>query len=86
MINENDMNNVGYTLIRLTKLDDALAVFKQNTEDFPKSWNVWDSYAEAYMDKGDKELAIKYYRKSLELNPASENGKQMLARLLDEKK
>ncbi|HEY4327183.1 MAG TPA: serine hydrolase [Mucilaginibacter sp.] len=86
MISENDMNNVGYTLIRLTKLDDALAVFKQNTDDFPQSWNAWDSYAEAYMDKGDKELAIKYYRKSLELNPQSENGKQMLARLMDEKK
>ncbi|HEY2582080.1 MAG TPA: tetratricopeptide repeat protein, partial [Mucilaginibacter sp.] len=84
-INERDMNNLGYTLIRLNKLDDALAVFKQNTDDFPEWWNVWDSYAEAYMDKGDKELAIKYYRKSLELNPGSENGKKMLAQLLEKK-
>jgi len=80
-INEQDMNMLGYTLIQQKKLDDALAVFKQNIDDFPASWNAWDSYAEAYMDKGDKELAIKYYQKSLELNPQSENGKKMLAKL-----
>ena len=84
-INEQDMNNIGYTLIRLKKMDDALAVFKQNTDDFPASWNAWDSYAEGYMDKGDKELAIKYYQKSLELNPQSENGKKMLDKLLSGK-
>jgi tetratricopeptide (TPR) repeat protein len=84
-INEQDMNNVGYTLIRLKKLDDAVAVFKQNTDDFPGSWNAWDSYAEGYMDKGDKELAIKYYQKSLQLNPDSENGKKMLDKLQDGK-
>jgi hypothetical protein len=38
------------------------------------------------MDKGNKELAIKYYQKSLELNPQSENGKKMLAQLQGEKK
>jgi len=79
------MNNVGYALIRLKKLDDALAVFKQNTDDFPVSWNAWDSYAEGFMDKGEKELAIKYYQKSLQLNPDSENGKKMLAKLQDGK-
>ena len=81
-IAEQDMNGVGYALIRVKKLDDALAVFKQNTDDFPGSWNAWDSYAEGYMDKGDNELAIKYYQKSLALNPESENGKKMLAKLL----
>jgi len=84
-ITEQDMNSMGYTLIRMKKLDDALQVFKQNTDDFPGSWNAWDSYAEGYMDKGDKENAIKYYHKSLELNPQSENGKKMLARLGAEK-
>ncbi len=80
-ISEQDMNNLGYTLINIKKLDDGAAVLKQNTDDFPQSWNAWDSYAEACMDKGEKELAIKYYRKSLELNPQSENGKKMLEEL-----
>ncbi len=80
-IDEWDMNRVGYKLLRLKKLDDALAVLKQNTEDFPASYHVWETYAEAYMAKGDKEMAIKYYQKSLELNPKNENGKKMLEKL-----
>jgi len=31
--------------------------------------NTRDSLAEAYMDHGDKALAMQSYRKSLELNP-----------------
>src|SRR6202044_8999 len=57
-ISEQQMNSVGYLLIRRKKLDDAIVVFVQNTEDFPASWNGWDSLAEAYMDQGNKELAI----------------------------
>jgi tetratricopeptide (TPR) repeat protein len=75
------MNELGYLLLRLKKLDDGIAVFTQNTEDHPNSWNVWDSLAEAYMDKGDKELAIKYYEKSLQLNPDNTNGANQVKKL-----
>ena len=75
------MNSLGYTLIQLKKLDDAEAVLKQNTIDFPQSWNVWDSYAEVWMDKGDTEKAIAYYKKSLELNPDNTNAKEQLKKL-----
>jgi CubicO group peptidase (beta-lactamase class C family) len=81
MIDESKMNEIGYTLLRMKRLDDAIEVFRQNTIDFPGSWNVWDSFAEAYMDKGDKALAIKYYEKSLELNPANTNGADQLKKL-----
>jgi len=80
-IGEQDMNSLGYNLIRLKKLDDALEILKQNTLDFPQSWNAWDSYAEACMDMGDKENAIKYYQKSLELNPKNDNAKDQLKKL-----
>jgi tetratricopeptide (TPR) repeat protein len=75
------MNELGYLLLRLKKLDDAIAVFTQNTEDYPHSWNVWDSLAEAYADKGEKELAIKYYEKSLLLNPENTNGANQIKKL-----
>jgi cytochrome c-type biogenesis protein CcmH/NrfG len=38
------------------------------------SYNTWDSLAEGYMIKGDKESAIKYYEKSLRLNPDNKNA------------
>jgi CubicO group peptidase (beta-lactamase class C family) len=81
IISESKMNNIGYALLRMHKHDDAIEVFRQNTDDFPQSWNVWDSLGEAYMDKGDKELAIKYYEKSLGLNPANTNGAAQLKKL-----
>jgi CubicO group peptidase (beta-lactamase class C family) len=80
-IDEEGINIIGYYLLRLKKNDDAIEVFRQNTVDYPDSYNTWDSFAEAYMDKGDKELAIKYYEKSLELNPNNDNGKEQLKKL-----
>ena len=75
------MNHLGYRLIRLKRIKDAIAVFKQNTVDFPKAFNTWDSLAEGYMLDGDKESAIKYYKKSLELNPDNTNAVQKLKEL-----
>ena len=80
-VNEGSMNDLGYLLLRLKKPDDAIQVFIQNTEDHPASWNVWDSLAEAYMDMGDKDKAIKYYEKSLQLNPDNTNGAKQLKKL-----
>lgn len=72
---------MGYTLLRLKKVDDAIELFKQNTADFPDSANAWDSLAEAYLTKGEKELAIKYYEKSLELNPKNDGAIEQLKKL-----
>ena len=80
-IDETQMNIVGYQLLGIKKLDDAIEVFKQNTIDFPESWNTWDSLAEGYMDNGNKELAIKYYKKSLELNPKNTGALEQLKKL-----
>jgi tetratricopeptide (TPR) repeat protein len=62
-------------------LDGALEIFRLNTEYFPDAFNTWDSLAEAYMNKGESELAIEYYRKSLELNPDNQNARRMIERI-----
>jgi tetratricopeptide (TPR) repeat protein len=78
---EATMNTFGYRLMGMSKLDAAIEIFKLNTEAYPNSSNVWDSLGEAYMNKGEKELAIKNYEKSLELDPSNANAVQMLKRL-----
>lgn len=80
-INEENMNAIGYMFLRLKRMDDAIAVFEQNTQDFPASWNVWDSLAEAYANKGDKEKSIQYYEKSLQLNPKNNGATEMIKKL-----
>jgi Flp pilus assembly protein TadD len=52
-----------------------------NVELCPDSWNVYDSLGEAFMNDGQNELAIKNYKKSIELNPQNNNGIEFLKRL-----
>jgi len=62
------------------KFKEALRIFELNAAAYPKSSNAWDSLAEAYMVAG-KELAIQYYRKSLELDAENSNASDMLKKL-----
>jgi tetratricopeptide (TPR) repeat protein len=78
---EPELNTLGYELIRMNKIKDAIEVLKLNVESFPSSANTYDSLAEAYMLNGEKELAIKNYKKSLELNPKNDNAVKMLKKL-----
>jgi CubicO group peptidase (beta-lactamase class C family) len=71
---ESEMNVCGYEFINLKKFEEAIAVFKLNTEAFPKSSNTYDSLGEAYMLHGDRDLAIRNYQKSLELDPKNTNA------------
>jgi len=79
--NEHQFNNAGYVLLNSDRVDEAIALFKMNLELFPESWNVYDSLAEAYAVKGEKELAIQNYERSLELNPDNQNAKDQLKNL-----
>jgi len=78
------LNNLGYKLLQSDKTTEAIEVFKLNTEEYPDSWNVYDSLGEAYMKNGDKKLAIKSYKKSIKLNPENTGGEEMLAKLKSE--
>lgn len=75
------INRLGYELLRSRQLDAAIEVFKLNVEAYPHAYNTYDSLGEAYMVRGDRELAIRNYEKSLELNPNNGNARIMLQRL-----
>lgn len=78
---EGEMNGIGYQLLRSGKVEEAIEVFKLNVTEFPESWNVYDSLGEAYMNHGNKKMAIKNYKKSITLNPKNEGGIKMLEQL-----
>ena len=78
---ESDINLLGYEFLNAKKLDQALLVFKLNVEAYPGSFNTWDSLGEVYMDRGEKDLAIQNYAKSLELNPKNNGARDRLAEL-----
>jgi len=78
---ENQLNILGYRLMNREMYEEAIEIFRLNVEQYPQSGNVYDSLAEAYMNNGDNELAIKFYLKSLEKDPQNDNAKGMLERL-----
>ena len=80
--NEDEINELGYRLL-YDKKDSKSAheVFLLNAERFPNSYNVWDSLGEIYYQIGKTEEAIKYYEKSLQMNPKNEGGSRMLERI-----
>jgi CubicO group peptidase (beta-lactamase class C family) len=80
-VNEGQMNSLGYLFLTSKRFKEAIEIFKLNVEAFPNSFNAYDSLGEAYMENGDKELAIQNYKKSVELNPNNTTGIEMLKRL-----
>jgi Flp pilus assembly protein TadD len=78
---EEQLNGLGYRLLRANKFREAIRIFRLNVEIYPHSGNAYDSLAEAYMRVGNKSQAIANYQKSLELNPNNANGKVMLEKL-----
>jgi imidazolonepropionase-like amidohydrolase len=78
---EYDLNNLGYELIAMNRIKDAIKILKQNAETYPQSSNVYDSLGEAYMDDGDKKLAIENFEKSLKLDSKNRNAIDKLKKL-----
>jgi tetratricopeptide (TPR) repeat protein len=77
---EEEINTLGYSYIE-KNLEAALAIFRMNIDMYPTSSNVYDSYGEALLKNGDKDLAIENYKKSVELNPANTNAIQALEKM-----
>jgi tetratricopeptide (TPR) repeat protein len=80
---ESELNELGYQFLGMKKTQEAIEILKLNAEEYPNSSNVYDGLGEAYMNHGDRELAIRNYKKSLEIDPGNSNAVSMLKKLED---
>jgi CubicO group peptidase (beta-lactamase class C family) len=89
-LDEDEMNSFGYDLMGDSNtyhlpeehhLTEALEVFKTNTELFPQSWNVYDSYGEALRKAGRTPEAIRMYERSLQLNAGNKSAIKALSEI-----
>jgi glyoxylase-like metal-dependent hydrolase (beta-lactamase superfamily II) len=81
-VDENELNALGYRYLQSGRTAEAVAVFEINAEAFPRSWNVWDSLAEAHLVREERDKAEEFYKKSVELNPENQNARNQLSLLL----
>lgn len=79
-----EFSQMGYSLVLSGHINEAIEVYKLNTAAFPSSAKAFDDLGEAYMIKGNKELAIKYYSRSYELDSSNVRVKHMLEKLRGE--
>ena len=81
LFDEQQLNGVGYDLLQHGQVDAAIAIFRLNVEMYPRSANTYDSLGEAYMDHGDRTLAIANYERSLAMDSTNDNAVRRLAKL-----
>lgn len=78
---ESPMNLLAYGMLQSGATQDAIELFKLNTEAYPASANAQDSLSDGYIAAGKKDLAIAAEQKALELLPADPNDAQFKAQL-----
>ena len=73
---EGIMNQVAYERMQSGQAQDAIELFKLNTEAYPSSANTYDSLGDGYLAAGQNELALQATQKCLELLPADKIGEE----------
>ncbi len=71
------INHLAWELVLKDSLTEAIKLFELNILAYPDHYDPWDSYAEVILlrgEKGDIDLAIRNFDKSLELNPENSNA------------
>lgn len=80
-LSEQEFIVVGYEYLQGDDAETAAQIFKLAIDAFPEADNPYDSYAEAQMTLGNKEEAIRNYKKSVALNPNNKNALNMIKKL-----
>jgi len=78
---ESALDGLGDSLPEMKKFKEAIRIFQLNTEANPSSFS-YDSLGAACMSAGDKDCAIKSFRKSLELSPDDTSATEALKKCL----
>jgi predicted alpha/beta superfamily hydrolase len=74
---EDLINGLGYNFMQSGMMDKSYAFFKLNIDNYPQSFNVYDSMGDFYAGKKDKQKAMEYYSKALSIKPGPETKKKL---------
>jgi len=77
---ESALDDLAYRLEEMKKSKESLRILELNARENPSSY-TYDSLGEACTEAGDKDCAVKSFRKSLELSPDDTNATERLKKL-----
>jgi tetratricopeptide (TPR) repeat protein len=78
------LNRMAYDLAGIGKVDAGMAILQIAVELYPKEANLYDSIGEFYLKKDEKDRAIEFYKKALQVDPNLESAKKMLEKITNE--
>jgi tetratricopeptide (TPR) repeat protein len=81
LFNSDSLSTVAKKMLQGGKTKEAIEVLQLNLEAHPDEWRVLDALGNAHMTAGDKTAAIKYFGKSLEINPDNTTAAEMIKKL-----
>ncbi len=74
---EEFVNGIAYQLMSMSQFKRAYYFFEMNIENYPVSFNAYDSMGDLFAQTGDKQKAIEYYSKSLSLKATAETRQKL---------
>ncbi len=78
---ESSLNRMAQQLARRDDWDGALTILNLNKEFFPESTAIYTGIGQAYMEKGDDDLALQHLERALELTPENRMARRLLREL-----
>ena len=80
-----ELSFIGIDLTDYKDYREAIAVLELTAERYPDNWRSHNNLAFSYRTAGEIELAVKSYRKVLELDPANQNALKAIRKLTQKK-
>jgi CubicO group peptidase (beta-lactamase class C family) len=77
------LNRMGYQFLRAGRVEESREIFRLAVALYPGLANAYDSFAESHLVAGDRDSAVMYYRKAVDLDLGKVNALFMLNRLGD---
>lgn len=75
------VDKIGSWMLDAHENDKAIGLFQLNVANYPTAATAYAHLAEAYLAKGEKDLAIQNYEKAVQLNPKMGSAKRALEKL-----
>jgi len=74
---EQFVNGIAYQLMSMNQFERAKYFFEMNIENYPESFNAYDSMGDFFEKKGDKQKAMQSYSKSLSLRETTDTRQKL---------